>query len=133
MQGRAVLLHAFDAQGPEELSAYRGEEVRIEFVHAAGMPADADCVSAWRRSRRHSSISLFPCALQVDVEAEVDGWLHCVNARGRKGLLPASYLRIVGPGEAATPRSARRQPSQDYFSMVRMIKPLHLPLQACRA
>ena len=28
MQGRAVVQHAFDAQGPEELSAERGEEVR---------------------------------------------------------------------------------------------------------
>ena len=27
MQGRATVLHAFDAQGPEELSAYAGEQV----------------------------------------------------------------------------------------------------------
>ena len=33
MQGRGVLVYAFDAQGPEELSAERGEEVRSFLAH----------------------------------------------------------------------------------------------------
>lgn len=37
--------------------------------------------------------------LQVDIEAEVDGWLHCVNRYGVKGLVPASYMRILGADE----------------------------------
>ena len=39
--------------------------------------------------------------LQVDIEAEVDGWLHCVNQYGVKGLVPATYIRILGANEGA--------------------------------
>lgn len=35
----------------------------------------------------------------MDVEAEVDGWLHCVNRYGIKGLVPASYIRLLSAGE----------------------------------
>ena len=139
VQGRAVLLHAFDAQGPEELSAYRGEEVRrraccrsalppcVSTRQPAGLPRSGAWLGLARPFRpvqpAQRPASILPRRLkpgpQVEVEAEVDGWLHCVNVRGQKGLLPASYLRFLGPGEAPTPRSARRAPSQDFFSMVR--------------
>lgn len=43
---------------------------------------------------------------QVDIEAEVDGWLHCVNRYGVRGLVPASYIRILeadeGPADITT-------------------------------
>lgn len=32
---------------------------------------------------------------QVEVVAQVDGWLHCVSDRGAKGLVPASYVRLT--------------------------------------
>lgn len=38
---------------------------------------------------------------EVDVEAEVDGWLDCVNRYGVRGLVPASYIHILREGEAA--------------------------------
>lgn len=34
------------------------------------------------------------------MEAEVDGWLHCVNRYGIKGLVPASYIRLLGSNES---------------------------------
>ena len=37
--------------------------------------------------------------MQVDVEAEVDGWLHCVNRYGIKGLVPAGYIRLLSTEE----------------------------------
>ena len=63
--------------------------------------------------------------LQVEVEAEVDGWLHCISARGDKGLVPATYVRMLAPGEhapspASPPaRSHSRRVSYDFFSQVR--------------
>ena len=43
-------------------------------------------------------------ATQVEVQAEVDGWLHCANQYGVRGLVPATYIRILssdeGPGDA---------------------------------
>ena len=39
--------------------------------------------------------------MQVEVVAEVDGWLHCVASNGAKGLVPSSYVRILGAGETA--------------------------------
>ena len=45
--------------------------------------------------------------VQVDVEAEVDGWLHCVNRYGVKGLVPSSYIRILGPDDAAEDVASR--------------------------
>ena len=62
---------------------------------------------------------------QVEVEAEVDGWLHCVSASGAKGLVPATYVRMLAPGEHAQPlpasppaRGHSRQLSYDFFSQV---------------
>ena len=54
------------------------------------------------------------------MEAEVEGWLHCVNSRGQKGLLPSSFVRILGPGESYPPPASQRNrpPSVDYFSQV---------------
>ena len=37
MQGRATVLHAFDAQGPEELSAYAGEQVGPPATYARAL------------------------------------------------------------------------------------------------
>lgn len=61
---------------------------------------------------------------QVEVEAEVDGWLHCISNRGAKGLVPATYVRMLAPGEHAAPpspppRSHSRKISYDFFSQVR--------------
>jgi hypothetical protein len=36
--------------------------------------------------------------LQVEVVAEVDGWLHCLASNGAKGLVPASYVELLGGG-----------------------------------
>ena len=44
--------------------------------------------------------------MQVEVVAEVDGWLHCVASNGSKGLVPASYvtlLRADQPFRATSP------------------------------
>ena len=41
--------------------------------------------------------SLSPC-LQVEVVAEVDGWLHCMASNGAKGLVPSSYVQLLGAG-----------------------------------
>ena len=38
--------------------------------------------------------------MQVEVVAEVDGWLHCVASNGAKGLVPSSYVRLLSAGEA---------------------------------
>lgn len=47
---------------------------------------------------------------QVEVVAEVDGWMHCVSSFGSRGLVPASYLQLL-PGRAdssySEPQSAR--------------------------
>ena len=50
----------------------------------------------------------------------MEGWLHCVNSRGQKGLLPSSFVRILGPGESYPPPASQRNrpPSVDYFSQV---------------
>ena len=40
--------------------------------------------------------------------AEVDGWLHCVASNGAKGLVPSSYVRLLGVGELP---SLQQQPS----------------------
>ncbi|KAK9794598.1 hypothetical protein WJX73_004152 [Symbiochloris irregularis] len=58
---------------------------------------------------------------EVEVEAEVDGWLHCISSRGAKGLVPATYVRMLAPGEHAAPaspppRSHSRKISYDFFS-----------------
>ena len=45
--------------------------------------------------------------VQVDVEAEVDGWLHCVNRYGVKGLVPSSFIRILGADDAAEDVASR--------------------------
>ena len=37
--------------------------------------------------------------MQVDVEAEVEGGLHCANRYGIRGLVPSSYVRILGANE----------------------------------
>ncbi len=39
--------------------------------------------------------------VQVEVVAEVDGWLHCVASNGAKGLVPSSYVRLLGAGESS--------------------------------
>ena len=36
--------------------------------------------------------------LQVEVVAEVDGWLHCIASNGAKGLVPSSYVQLLGAG-----------------------------------
>ena len=50
---------------------------------------------------------LLMIGVQVDVEAEVDGWLHCVNRYGVKGLVPSSYIRILGADDAAEDVASR--------------------------
>lgn len=37
--------------------------------------------------------------MQIEVVAEVDGWLHCVASNGAKGLVPSSYVHLLGAGE----------------------------------
>ena len=46
--------------------------------------------------------------MQVEVVAEVDGWLHCVACNGAKGLVPSSYVRLLGAGNMA---GLQQQPS----------------------
>ncbi|KAK9919131.1 hypothetical protein WJX75_009619 [Coccomyxa subellipsoidea] len=79
VNGRGLVQHTFDAEVPEELSVYPGEE--------------------------------------VEVVAEVDGWLHCVASNGSKGLVPASYvtlLRADQPFRATSPTfEMEQQPSFD--------------------
>jgi hypothetical protein len=41
--------------------------------------------------------------LQVEVVAEVDGWLHCVASNGAKGLIPASYMQLLPAGDSPGP------------------------------
>ena len=41
--------------------------------------------------------------LQVEVVAEVDGWLHCLAASGAKGLVPASYMQLLPAADGASP------------------------------
>ena len=64
--------------------------------------------------------------MQVDIEAEVDGWLHCVNRYGIRGLVPSSYVRILGANEGPTDvasqlfggygaSSVTPQPLESYF------------------
>ena len=36
--------------------------------------------------------------MQVEVVAEVDGWLHCMASNGAKGLVPSSYVQLLGAG-----------------------------------
>ena len=40
--------------------------------------------------------------------AEVDGWLHCVASNGAKGLVPSSYVRLLGAGDMS---GLQQQPS----------------------
>ena len=47
--------------------------------------------------------------VQVEVVAEVDGWLHCVASNGAKGLVPSSYVRLLGAGELP---GLQQQPSR---------------------
>ncbi len=46
--------------------------------------------------------------VQVEVVAEVDGWLHCVASNGAKGLVPSSYVRLLGAGDMS---GLHQQPS----------------------
>lgn len=46
--------------------------------------------------------------MQVEVVAEVDGWLHCVASNGAKGLVPSSYVRLLGAGDIS---GLQQQPS----------------------
>ncbi len=39
----------------------------------------------------------------------MDGWLHCVASNGAKGLVPSSYVRLLGAGEHARPAAAALQ------------------------
>lgn len=54
----------------------------------------------------------------------MDGWLHCISLAGAKGLVPATYVRMLAPGEnPPTPQSPpqrghSRQMSYDFFSQV---------------
>ena len=50
----------------------------------------------------------------------MEGWLHCVNSRGQKGLMPSSFVRLLAPGESYPPPASQRNrpPSVDYFSQV---------------
>ena len=50
----------------------------------------------------------------------MEGWLHCVNSRGQKGLMPGSFVRLLAPGESYPPPASQRNrpPSVDYFSQV---------------
>jgi hypothetical protein len=41
---------------------------------------------------------------QVEVVAEVDGWLHCLASNGAKGLVPASYVELISGGVDQSPR-----------------------------
>lgn len=40
----------------------------------------------------------------MEVVAEVDGWLHCLASSGAKGLVPASYVALIGGGVEQSPR-----------------------------
>ncbi|KAK9807563.1 hypothetical protein WJX72_002624 [[Myrmecia] bisecta] len=60
---------------------------------------------------------------EVQVQAEVDGWLHCVNQYGDKGLVPASYVRLLDgtidrsvASTAETPVATPRSPEFDPFA-----------------
>jgi len=57
----------------------------------------------WACKKFPSALLRYTCNIttrvQVDVEAEVDGWLHCVNRYGIRGLVPASYIRILGAND----------------------------------
>lgn len=64
--------------------------------------------------------------MQVEVVAEVDGWLHCVASNGAKGLVPSSYVRLLGAGEMA---GLQKQPSS-VVSMHASAAPTHC--QLCR-
>ncbi|CAL8471398.1 g10940 [Coccomyxa elongata] len=82
VNGRGIVQHTFDAEVPEELSVYPGEE--------------------------------------VEVVAEVDGWLHCVASNGSKGLVPASYVVLLRADQHVPPFRANsptyqmeQQPSFD--------------------
>ena len=53
----------------------------------------------------------------------MDGWLHCISARGDKGLVPATYVRMLAPGEHAAPpspppRTRSRKLSYDFSMQV---------------
>ena len=56
--------------------------------------------------------------VQVEVVAEVDGWLHCVASNGSKGLVPASYVMLLRTDQQAPPFRANSPSYQvgDFFS-----------------
>lgn len=41
--------------------------------------------------------------MQVEVVAEVDGWLHCMATNGSKGLVPASYVTLLNADQQSKP------------------------------
>ena len=69
----------------------------------SGKPLRLSPHVCWSHQKLSQSIgaSVSFWLLQVDIEAEVDGWLHCVNQYGVKGLIPATYIRILGANEGA--------------------------------
>ncbi len=55
------------------------------------------------RFRVQRSPFLNTIGMQVEVVAEVDGWLHCMATNGSKGLVPASYVTLLNADQQSKP------------------------------
>ena len=68
-------------------------------------------------SSAHRSHPLPPSA-QVTVHHEADGWIMCSTEAGRRGLVPASYIRITATKPRLDPFAVSDDPfgSDDPFA-----------------
>ena len=85
LEGTGVVLHDFDGADEQELTVFAEQQVPL---------LQRRPLAKAHALRLHPARSSF-CSCQVTLHHEADGWIMCSTEAGRKGLVPATYIRVI--------------------------------------